>query len=74
MKQKGFVDVLRATNEKLRDGDLRSCRYHTRVDYIWMRGMLKNGWVLDESKIVSSKDATDHELVLAVFNKKQSLV
>jgi hypothetical protein len=70
MKHNGFVDVLRAKNEKLRDNEIRSCRYHTRVDYIWMKGMLKHGWVLDESRVVSSKNATDHELVLAVFNKK----
>ncbi|KAL0480879.1 glyS [Acrasis kona] len=69
MKKKNFVDVLKQSNKHCLDEELKTCRFNTRVDYIFLRGELKEGWSLSDCKILSSGAATDHEIVMATFCK-----
>jgi exonuclease III len=69
MKEQGFIDIWRRVNPELKN--VSSCRYGTRIDFIWMRGELKTGWRVKSCEIVPAKDATDHELVVCVFEKKE---
>ena len=68
MKEQGFEDIWRETNPELQD--VSSCRYGTRIDFIWQRGKLKNGWSVKSCDIVPSRGATDHDLVVCIFEKK----
>jgi endonuclease/exonuclease/phosphatase family metal-dependent hydrolase len=68
MKEHHFEDCFQLMNHAKKDEKLISCRFKTRVDYIWMKGKL-NDWKLTSCEIISSKNATDHELVLSIFTK-----
>jgi endonuclease/exonuclease/phosphatase family metal-dependent hydrolase len=65
MKEQGFVDTWREVNTEQKDAS--TCRFGTRIDFVWTRGEL-NGWKIKSCEIVSSKQATDHELVICEFN------
>jgi endonuclease/exonuclease/phosphatase family metal-dependent hydrolase len=67
MKELGFVDTWRKLNPELQD--VSSCRFGTRIDFIWQRGELKNGWRVKSCDVVPSRGATDHDLVVCVFEK-----
>lgn len=69
MKTNGYHDCWREMNKEDLDDKVTTCIYKTRIDYIWRRGELKNGWKMDECKIFSSEDATDHNGIIVTFTK-----
>jgi endonuclease/exonuclease/phosphatase family metal-dependent hydrolase len=71
MKNHGYVDLYRQTDKESKDDQISTCRFGTRIDYIWMKGDLKNGWRFSKCEIISSKKATDHNMVVATFEKPQ---
>ncbi|CAF2868874.1 unnamed protein product [Rotaria sp. Silwood2] len=69
MKTNGYHDCWREMNKEAIDNQTITCIYKTRIDYIWKRGELKNGWKMEECKIFSTENATDHNGVLVTFTK-----
>lgn len=69
MKENGYEDCWRQMNNDALDERAITCAYGTRIDYVWKRGELKNGWNMDECRIFSSKDATDHNGILLTMTK-----
>jgi len=69
MKENGYHDCWREMNKDAIDHQVITCVYRTRIDYIWRRGELKNGWKMNECRIFSTEDATDHHGVLITFTK-----
>ena len=69
MKENGFIDCWRERNKEARDDQAVTCVYNTRIDYIWRRGELKKGWTIDECRIFSTDEATDHNGILLTLTK-----
>ncbi|CAF4190358.1 unnamed protein product, partial [Rotaria magnacalcarata] len=69
MKTNGYRDCWREMNKEALNDQAITCIYKTRIDYIWRRGELNNGWIMSECKIFPSEDATDHNGVLVTFTK-----
>ncbi|CAF1563738.1 unnamed protein product [Rotaria sp. Silwood1] len=69
MKTNGYHDCWREMNKEAINDQASTCIYKTRIDYIWRRGELKNGWEMNECRIFSSENATDHNGVLVNFTK-----
>ena len=69
IKENGFEDCWRQMNKDALDQRAITCAYGTRIDYIWKRGELKNGWKIEECRIFSSRDATDHNGILLTMMK-----
>ncbi|KAL0476656.1 hypothetical protein AKO1_006190 [Acrasis kona] len=70
MKNEKYIDVWRTLNPD--SLDISTCRFNTRIDYIWQRGHLSKKWRISNCNIIPSKKITDHELVLCVFEQVQS--
>ena len=70
MKANGYTDCWREMNKEAINDQAVTCVYKTRIDYIWRRGELKNGWKINECRIFSSEDTTDHNGVLMTFMKE----
>jgi endonuclease/exonuclease/phosphatase family metal-dependent hydrolase len=69
MKKHGYSDCWRGMNKEAINDRVVTCVYKTRIDYIWKRGELKNGWKIYECKIFPTKSATDHNGILMTFTK-----
>lgn len=69
LKAYGFTDCWREMNNEAINDQAVTCIYKTRIDYIWKRGELKNQWEINECRIFSSENATDHNGVLISFTK-----
>jgi len=69
MKKNGYYDCWREMNKEATNDRVVTCVYGTRIDYIWKRGELKNGWKINDCRIFSTEDATDHNGVLITFGK-----
>jgi endonuclease/exonuclease/phosphatase family metal-dependent hydrolase len=69
MKENGYYDCWREMNKEAINDQVVTCEYKTRIDYIWRRGELKNGWKINECNIFSTEGATDHNGVLINFTK-----
>lgn len=69
MKEYGYNDCWREMNNESINDQVVTCEYGTRIDYIWKRGELKNGWKINECRIFSGEKATDHNGILITFNK-----
>jgi exonuclease III len=65
----GFSDCWRELNDDVWDDQVSTCRFGTRIDYIWRKGALKN-WKLSECQIVNTQGASDHEMVMATFRQE----
>jgi endonuclease/exonuclease/phosphatase family metal-dependent hydrolase len=69
--QWSFEDAFKQINPHLKDEQVVTCRFGTRIDYIYIRPRVNDDWILKECSIVDSEKATDHNIVLAVFERKQ---
>jgi hypothetical protein len=69
MKGNDYHDCWREMNKDAINDQAITCVYKTRIDYLWKRGELKNGWKMNECKIFSTEDSTDHNGVLVTFTK-----
>jgi len=69
MKENGYYDCWREMNKEAINDQVVTCVHKTRIDYIWRRGELKNGWKINECRIFSTENATDHNGVLITFTK-----
>ena len=65
-----YQDAFKQINPHLRDEQTTTCRFGTRVDYIYLRPRADDSWTLKECSIINTQDATDHNIVLAQFEEK----
>ncbi|CAF0792719.1 unnamed protein product [Rotaria sordida] len=65
-----FQDAFRDVNPKLKDEQVATCPYGTRIDYIFLHPLSKDEWLLKECFIVDTYQATDHHAVVATFEHK----
>ncbi|MEO1273370.1 MAG: hypothetical protein AAFX99_35240, partial [Myxococcota bacterium] len=68
MRKAGFIDCWRAAGC---EGPVSTCRFDTRVDYIWASPDFLDQWALTQCIAVHS-DASDHKLVRAQFRAQTS--
>ena len=65
-----YEDVFRIANPELKDEDVVTCEYGTRIDYIYIQRKVLQKWNLTKCEIIDTKGATDHNAVLAEFQLK----
>ena len=65
-----YRDAFRMVNRRIKDEQLITCRFDTRIDYIYLRPRVNDRWQLEECFIHNTRGATDHHLVVATFHLK----
>jgi len=68
--QWNFQDAFKQINPNAKDEQVVTCRFKTRVDYIYLRPRPNDLWILKECSIINTENATDHNAVFAVFEQK----
>ncbi len=63
----GYQDAFRSFNPELKDEQVATCDYGTRIDYIYVQPRIYDQWKLTKCEIINTKGATDHNGVLAEF-------
>jgi endonuclease/exonuclease/phosphatase family metal-dependent hydrolase len=66
----GYQDALKLINPQLKDEQVVTCDYGTRIDYIYVHPRVNDQWILTKCHIIDTKGATDHNAVLAEFVEK----
>jgi len=69
----GYQDTFRKINPELKDAQVATCQYGTRIDYIFQRPLLNDEWRLTECFIVDTRRSTDHNIVVATFERKSKV-
>lgn len=64
-----YQDAFRLKNPSLIDRDIVTSRFHTRIDYIYLKPKENDSWILDECFIIDTNNITDHKAVFASFRK-----
>ncbi|CAF1513156.1 unnamed protein product [Adineta ricciae] len=65
----GYQDAFRFANPKLKDEDVVTCAYGTRIDYIYLRPRENDPWRLAKCSIINTQPATDHNAIFAEFEQ-----
>ncbi|CAF0790778.1 unnamed protein product [Rotaria sordida] len=68
-----YKDAFKQINPNLKDKQLATCRYGTRIDYIYLHPRIYDSWILKDCSIIDTQNATDHNAVFAIFEQKQNL-
>ena len=63
----GYQDAFTKLNPTLKDEQVVTCDYGTRIDYIYIHPRLNEQWKLSKCEIIDTKGATDHNAVFAQF-------
>jgi endonuclease/exonuclease/phosphatase family metal-dependent hydrolase len=64
-----YQDAFKLKNPEVKDEEIVTCRYGTRIDYIYIRPRVDDQWILNECSIIDTKGATDHNAVFAEFTQ-----
>jgi exonuclease III len=64
-----YQDAFKLKNPELKVEEIVTCRYGTRIDYIYIRPRVDDQWILNECSMIDTKGATDHNAVLAEFTQ-----
>ena len=62
-----YQDALKLINPQLKDEQISTCDYGTRIDYIYVHPRVIDQWILSECSIIDTKEVTDHNVILAEF-------
>lgn len=65
-----YEDAFKLINPELKDEQVATCRFGTRVDYIYVHPRMNDRWRVSKCEIIDAKEATDHNIVLAMFEQK----
>ena len=65
-----YQDAFQLANSQLKDEQVVTCAYGTRIDYIFVQPHVSDRWNLTECSIIDTKGATDHNAVVAEFQLK----
>ncbi|CAF0741698.1 unnamed protein product [Adineta ricciae] len=68
-KQWKYQDTFRKLNPTLKDKQVATCPYGTRIDYIYTHPRMNEYWKLIECSIIDTNGATDHHAVIAEFKQ-----
>jgi exonuclease III len=63
----GYQDAFKLINPELKDEQGITCRYGTRIDYIYVHSRVKDQWRISKCEIINTKGATDHNIIFAEF-------
>lgn len=66
-----YIDAFKQINPDLKDEQIATCRFGTRIDYIYLRPRLNDSWILEDCSIIDTKNATDHNVIFAVFKMQE---
>lgn len=69
-EQWGYQDAFKQMNSNKKDRELSTCRYGTRIDYIYIYPRVNDQWILKRCEIIDTQGLTDHQGVLAEFQFK----
>jgi endonuclease/exonuclease/phosphatase family metal-dependent hydrolase len=67
--QWGYKDAFQQMNPHAKDEQVVTCRFKTRIDYIYLHPRCQNSWILKECSIINTQNVTDHNAVYAVFEQ-----
>lgn len=67
----GLKDAYASLSNESKSGPFSTCRFNTRIDYVYFNAerMSATGWKLVECNHVECTDLSDHNLVIATFEK-----
>ena len=65
-----YEDAFKLVNPHLKDEQIATSRFGTRIDYIYVQPHLSEQWTLTKCQIINTNGATDHNIVFAEFTKK----
>jgi endonuclease/exonuclease/phosphatase family metal-dependent hydrolase len=65
-----YQDAFKLINPQLKDEEVVTCDYGTRIDYIYVHPRVNDQWSLNKCQIIDTKRATDHNIVFAEFIEK----
>jgi endonuclease/exonuclease/phosphatase family metal-dependent hydrolase len=66
----GYQDAFRSLNPQLKDEQVTTCRFGTRIDYIYVHPRVYDRWKLSKCEIIDTQEATDHNIVFAELELK----
>lgn len=66
-EQWNYRDAFRRANPGAKDAEVVTCKFDTRIDYIFLRPREDDRWKLSRCSIIDTQPATDHHAVLAEF-------
>ena len=66
----GYQDAFTQFNPDKKDQELSTCRYQTRIDYIYLHLRVNDQWILKRCEIIDTQGLTDHQAVFAEFQSK----
>jgi len=67
--QWNYQDAFKLINSQAKDGQVVTCEYGTRIDYIYLLPRTNDQWKLTQCSIIDTKGATDHNIVFAEFQQ-----
>ncbi|CAF4096465.1 unnamed protein product [Adineta steineri] len=62
-----YKDAFKLMNPQMKDEEVVTCAYGTRIDYIYVHPCINSQWKLTKCSIIDTKGATDHNIVFAEF-------
>lgn len=65
-----YQDIFKLKNPHLKDEQVATCRYGTRIDYIYVRSRDNEQWFPGRCSIIDTEGETDHKIVFAEFRLK----
>jgi endonuclease/exonuclease/phosphatase family metal-dependent hydrolase len=68
--QWNFQDAFKQINPHAKDEQVVTCRYKTRIDYIYLRPRINDSWFLKQCSIINTQNVTDHNAVFAIFEQE----
>ncbi|CAF3747215.1 unnamed protein product [Adineta steineri] len=71
-QQWNYQDAFKLINPQIKDEQLSTCAYGTRIDYIYVHPRINERWNLTKCSIIDTKGVTDHNCVFAEFTKHSS--
>ncbi|CAF3784398.1 unnamed protein product [Rotaria sp. Silwood1] len=66
-----YEDAFRLINPTLKNEQVSTCSYGTRIDYIYLRPRNDDQWILTKCSIIDTQGVTDHNAVFAEFEQQQ---
>ena len=68
-----MTDCWGLVNGNKRIGPVKTCRFDTRIDYVYVNEQCLKYWSLKKLETVDD-NASDHNMVIAIFKEKIKLV
>jgi len=65
-----YEDVFRIANPELKDEDVSTCAYGTRIDYVFLHPRLTDRFFVNKCEIIDTKGVTDHNAVFVELKSK----